>query len=166
MIGSPPTKGRSNRRLPKAGSRDKASKRGRFLVFIVIGDWQPIAGFGPTFSMAAPVAASWGSPPCNSGRCFFSCIHQHAPTHPPSRERYDEAGGPPTSSAGPRQPRACAAGHWRSSANRVRGATTSGFVGRIMAGGSAFGHANPCQYHWPPRNPSSPFLHPTERGLG
>src|SRR6266566_9431833 len=34
--------------------------------------------------------------------CVFmsrSCIHQDAPTHPPSRERYDKTGGPPTSSA-------------------------------------------------------------------
>jgi len=88
------------------------------------------------------------------------------PQHIRLRQGYGGGtGGPPTSSAGPRQPRACASGHQPSPANRVRGATTSGFVGRIMTGGSASRQADPCHYRWPPRNPSSPFLHPIERGL-
>ena len=78
---------------------------------------QPIAGLWPTFRLVAPAAASWSSRPCNVGRCAISCIHPNVPTH-----------GPPTSSAGPRQPRERFADHRWFPANRVRNATAAGSV--------------------------------------
>ena len=73
------------------------------------------------YSSVGTGAASWSSRPCNFGRCFISCIRQDASTQ-----------GPPTSRAVlVNQAEAFIAGSFtvKSPANRVRGATASGYVG-------------------------------------